>query len=178
MSLRFLNAAERIKFNRMNIGLPLHALFFDSSDFKTSVSDEHETEWIHFTNNCIEDLESPERSHFLFLLMRINAGKNCMLYGVKEIFKNYLVHLEKKDERDFINLMLQEMLFYAVENLPADAENDIPAKSSFELALEYGFKNTAKEIFYADKICLPYFLPAKLEMLKWLIFCCGGHKKL
>ena len=110
--------------------------------------------------------------------MRINAGKNCMLYGVKQIFENYLVYLEKKDERDFINLMLQEMLFYAVENLPADAENDIPAKSSFELALEYGFKNTAKEIFYADKICLPYFLPAKLEMLKWLIFCCGGHKKL
>ena len=74
--------------------------------------------------------------------------------------------------------MLQEMLFYAVENLPADAENNIPAKSSFELALEYGFKNTAKDIFYADRICLPYFLPAKLEMLKWLIFCCGGRKKL
>ena len=137
------------------IGLPLHALFFENSDFKTSVIAEYETEWIHFTNNCIEDLESPARSHFLFLLLRINAGKNCILYGVKEIFKNYLDHLEEKDERDFIILMLQEMLFYAVEKLSADAENNIPAKSSFELALEYGFKNTEKRFFTRTRYVCP-----------------------
>ena len=65
------------------------------------------------------------------------------------------------------------MLFYAVENLPADAENDIPAKSSFELALEYGFKNTAKEIFLRGQDMFALFPACKVgdvEMVDFLLW--------
>ena len=79
--------------------------------------------------------------------------------------------MEKEEERAFITLRLEEMLFYAVEDLPA--EKHAPAKSSFQLALEYGFKNTAKKIFVQRQDLFALFPLCKVgddEMVDWLLW--------
>ena len=112
-----------------------------------------------------------QKNHFYFLLSRIGAGNNCIISIVEEIFINRFDYVEKEEEMLFITARLQDMLFYAVNDLPA--KDKVPAKSSFKLALDYGFKNTAKNIF-ANRPELFALLnlceDGDEEMVSWLLW--------
>ena len=176
MSLMFVTTKERRKLNRLKsyAGLLIHDfIYFNYENFTNMVRDKYKPEWEYFAVNCMGTLDSKlnlQKSHFYFLLMRIGAGNNCILSIVQVIFINCFDYVEKAEERRFITERLEDMLFYAVKDLPA--KKKAPAKSAFKLALEYGFKNTAKKIFVNRPDFLLFFLceDGDDDMVSWLLW--------
>ena len=85
-------------------------------------------------------------------------------------------YVEKEEEMLFITARLQDILFYAVNDLPA--EDKVPAKSSFKLALDYGFKTLPRTFLLINQNCLLFLTFVKMEMMRWFHGSFGGLKKL